>query len=104
MSGIPEFGREYISNFLDLFGSVIDIENDGKLICTRRCIGQFVRKHAMLVELVTGIRMVIDWNESDEDEDEIVTDRDRMEEFKGVFSAAMVCYERIMQTADRTIT
>ena len=99
LSEIPRFSKEYIADYLDLFGKVI--EDDGRLICTKRCIGQFVRKHAMLVELVTGIRMLIDWNIGDEDKDETITDRDRMEEFKAVFSAAMVCYERITQTAVR---
>ena len=98
---IPGFGAEYIADFLDLFGRVV--EEDGTLVCTRKCIGMFVRKHSLLVELVTGMRVSIDWNEEDEDEDggEIIPHRDRMQEFRGVYSAALVCYERIMQTAER---
>lgn len=87
---VPKFGIDYIADFLDLFGRVI--EQDGKLYCSNKCIGRFVRKHDTLVELVTGVRMIIDWNE-----DDVIPNRDRLQEFKGVFSPAMVCYERIMQ-------
>lgn len=79
----------YVADFLDLFGRVI--EDDGKLYCTTSCVVKFVRKHGALVELVTGIRMMV----QSQDTEEIVPDKDRLEEFKQVFNAALVCYERI---------
>lgn len=80
----------YVADFLDLFGRVI--EDDGKLYCTTRCVVQFVQKHGALVELVTGTRPVT----VETEDGDIIPDKDRVEEFKQVFSAALVCYEKII--------
>lgn len=89
---------DYMIDFLRLFNRVV--EQDGVLHCTRAQIVEFYDQFNSFVHLVTNIPMVLPDAPDDED-DETLPERDRLQEFIAVYSPAFICYSRIKQMIDK---